>query len=201
MDVLLVESHPGLGCQAERELERAGHRVLRCTTDDGRVPCTGLHDDGPCPIDDHDVAVAVVARLGRDLRPAEHGALCAARHRIPVITTGDVTEAGVLASIASPAVGDIVGAAERAAVDGHAHVAAVVRDLLALGVVAPDELGGPSPALVVEVDRAPRRLVMTLRVRPDEPREAAMVKSAAEALRRHDPHVAVIDVRVEHTVR
>lgn len=199
MDVLLVESHPGLGCQARRELEAAGHSVVSCFGDDLRTPCGGLVDEGDCPLDTHEVEVAVVARLGPELHAGEHGALCAARHRIPIVGTGDTVDPGALAPVLIPVEGDLAGAVERAAESGSRHAAAVVRQLLSDGVLGRDDLVHDGSARVaIDVRRARRRLVMTVWLRDGDQREASIVRAAIEALRAYDPNAAVIDVRVRH---
>lgn len=198
MDVLLVESHVGLGRQAERELQAAGHRVLHCVSEDMSGPCVGLSDRVECPLDRYDVAAAVIARVGDPLRAGEHGAICAARHRIPLVTAPDVTELGSLEGLADTWSVDVVRSVELAAASGTRHEAAVLRDLLTLGVVGRDDVEGDDAPVAISVEREPRRLVLTVWLPEGDGREAGIVKSATEALRRYDPHVSVIDVHVRH---
>lgn len=199
MDVLLVESEPGLGADAARILSGAGHSVVRCVTGNEVGPCVGLADSGLCPLDHHEISVAVVARAAGELRPGEHGALCAARYRIPVVTTTDEAGTAPLAPIATPAGDDLLASVERAASSGSRHTAAVLRDLLRLGVVSRDDVEGENPKVAISVERSPRRLSMTIWLHPGDERASAIVKSATEALRRHDPHVAVVDVSVHRS--
>ena len=197
MKVLMVESHPGMGWSAARRLEQAGHSVAYCDTRDTGVPCRGLDGIGVCPLDD-DVSVAVVARFGGDLHAGEHGALCAARQRIPIVTTAPHVDAGPFSALATAAGHDLVGACERAAESGARHAAAVERELVRLGVVAGGELVGDDPEVAVDVRRGHRKLSMRLRVPEGDRREPAIVKAATEALRRYDGYTPVIDVSVVH---
>src|SRR5689334_2289418 len=79
----MLESHPGVGYEAIAELTRAGHTVERCDTADRRYPCRGLAGAGRCPLDEY-VDVAVLAQEAGVDR-VEHGAICAARSRVPVV--------------------------------------------------------------------------------------------------------------------
>lgn len=194
--VLLLESEIGAAEGTDAVLTAAGHRVVRCDTLTGS-PCRGLDADGECPLDGEPVDVAVIVHEHGPLQPGEHGALCAARRRVPIVSTGFLGGRTPLGNLARPAGIDLVAACEQAATDGRRHAAAVCRDLVALGVLTEAEVG-PGGAVAVEVRREPRRLAMTLRVPEGDRREPAIVKSAAEALRRYDPMAPVIDVRVVH---
>lgn len=193
--MLLLESSRGVGFHAAEELERAGHTVLRCDSRTAGVPCRGLESQGMCPLDE-EVSVAVVAHAGEELSPGEHGALCAARQRIPIVVTTDVVEPGVFSSLATPAAGDLAAAVERAAASGAAHAAAVRRDLLALGVLSRADLEGDASQVAIDVRRETNRLVMTVWTHDGDTRSGEIVKAATEALRRYDPHMDVIDVRL-----
>lgn len=208
MDVLLIESHPGLGRGAADRLRSAGHRVFRCVDEvppetatapeDASIvapPCRGLAEGGSCPMDETSLDAAVLVRVGPELRAGEHGAICAARHRIPIVMAGDASGAG-LSPTEVTLLSDLPAAVERAASSGSVHASAVTRELLELGVVARDELEGETPAVVVQVERSPRRLVLTLWLHEDDVRQAELVRAAGQALRSFDPHVAVIDVVV-----
>lgn len=138
--------------------------------------------------------VAVVARVDGELRPAEHGALCATRQRVPLVLVGDGAAAHPYGSFAWPAGDDLLAACETAAASGAAHAAAVRRDLLSLGVVDREEL----ETIGIEVQRETKRLVLRVHLPEGNPREAAVVKAAAEALRRYDAETPVIDVVVVH---
>ena len=72
------------------------------------------------------------------------------------------------------------------------------RELLINGVLSPDDIDGPDGRFSFEVRREPRRLRLTVHAPADEPRLAAITKSAHEALRRFDQWAPVIDVVVAH---
>jgi hypothetical protein len=196
MRVLLLESEIGAAAGTDAVLTEAGHQVLRCDTVTG-APCRGLDDGGACPLDGDGVDVAVLVHRHGALQPSEHGALCAARRRVPVVSTGYLGGGTPLGNLARPAGVDLVAACEAAARDGRRHAEAVRRDLVALGVVAASDVEPDGPC-AVDVRREPKRLAMTLRLPAGDRRESAMVKAAAESLRRYDPMVPVIDVRVVH---
>lgn len=199
MDVLLIESHPGLARDAQARLRAAGHRVFRCTDEapEGDVgsPCRGLRDGGRCPLDETALDAAVLVRVGSELRTGEHGAICAARHRIPLVVAGDASSAG-LAPVEVTLLDDLPDAVERAAASGAAHASAVVRELLSLGIIARHELEGERPSIVVQVSRSPRRLALTLWLVDGDPRQPELVRSARQALRAFDPDAPVTDVLV-----
>lgn len=194
MKVLLVEGAPGAGAPAESQLSEAGHTVIGCEPADPSSPCRGLEAVGDCPLDAGDIDVAVVSRAGGDLTPSERGALCAARHRIPVVVDGDPHHAISFGPGTHMAGADLVAACTEAATSGVAHVAAVRRELLMAGVVTPDEVDGPDASISFEVQREPRRLRLVVKAPEGHPRLASITKSAAEALRRFDQVTAVIDV-------
>jgi hypothetical protein len=197
MKVLLVEGAPGIGAPAENQLRAAGHTVVGCEPAEPSSPCRGLEAVGDCPLDGLDIDVAVVSRASGDLAPSERGALCAARHRIPVVVSGNPRHAISFGPGTHTAGSDLVAACEQAARSGVAHVAAIRRELLIAGVVTADDVDGPNQRVSFEVRREPRRLRLVVRAPQDEPRLASITKSAAEALRRFDPHTSVIDVVAE----
>jgi hypothetical protein len=90
LDVLVVESHPGVGAAAVKRLEAAGHRVHRCYDDRDRgFPCRGLATPSACPIEGH-VDVALAMRTGFAPAPThfEEGVPCAIRAGIPIVEHG-----------------------------------------------------------------------------------------------------------------
>lgn len=194
MKVLLVEGAPGVGAAAEAELRAAGHAVVGCEPNEPSSPCRGLEAIDDCPLDRGDVDVAVVSRAGTDFTHAERGALCAARHRIPVVLTGNPRHAvsfGPGTHVAGP---NLVAACDTASRSGVAHVAAIRRDLLMAGVVQPAEVDGDDATVSFSVTREPRRLRLVVRAPEGDARLPSITKSAAEALRRFDPWASVIDV-------
>jgi len=150
-----------------------------------------------CPLDHGDIGVAVVSRSGSDFTASERGALCAARHRVPVVITGNPRHAvsfGPGTHLAGP---DLVGAVGTAARSGLAHATAVRRELLMSGVVTPDDVNGDRPRVVFTVRREPARLRLVVSGEAAEDELHAVTKAAAEALRRFDPYTKVIDISVE----
>jgi hypothetical protein len=52
LDVLVIESQHGAGRDAARDLEGAGHRIVRCFGEhDSGFPCRGIADAGGCPVE------------------------------------------------------------------------------------------------------------------------------------------------------
>ena len=194
MKVLLVEGQMAAAAAAEHELREHGHSIEVCAPADQSAPCKGLEAAGRCPLDAGDIDVAVVGRAGGPLGADERGALCAARHRVPVVVAGDPHDAVSFGPGTHLAHDDLVGTCERAARSGDAHVAAIRRELLMSTVVLPVDVDVENPPISFQVRREPRRLRLEVHAPADEPRLPAIVKAAGEALRRFDPHTPVIDV-------
>lgn len=199
MKVLVVEAQPGGADEARAVLTAAGHTVLGCDTPEPHAPCRGLSTVGACPLDEHDVDVAVVHHTGRDLAVSERGALCAARARIPVVVDGDYRRSVSFGPGTFVAGVDLVDACAAAAGSGMAHAAAVRRDLLCAGVIDTDDVTGARPRVGFHVERSPKRLRLVIDVPAGDPRTPNITKAAAEALRRFDTKASVIDVVVEHS--
>lgn len=197
MKVLLVEGEPGAADDAEAVLRAAGHRVTGCQAADPSVPCRGLDHLADCPLDADDIDVAVVGRVGGPLTVMERGALCASRRRIPVVVAGDPRRAVSFGPGTHLARTDLVGACERAAASGDAHVAAVRRSLIMSGVLTVDDVDADPPTVAFQIRREPNRLRLVVATSPDDTRRPGITKAAAEALRRFDPYTKVIDVVVE----
>jgi hypothetical protein len=195
--VLLLESHPGVANGTVTELMAAGHTIVRCDTPDRRYPCRGFASTGDCPLDEHvDVAV-MVQEPG--CNQVEHGAVCAIRSRVPVVeidAVDDTHEVPTMlwTSVPSPRV---LEECERAAGDGQWHAQAVCDRLVALGVVTPAELAGPSRVVTISVERDGDRLLMRVVLAESaRDREAEILRAATHALREFDRRVGVIDVVV-----
>jgi hypothetical protein len=195
MRVLILESHPGVASDAVGELRAAGHTIARCDSADHRFPCRGLSAGGECPLDEHvDVAV-LVQELGT--HHVEHGAICAARSRVPVLRV-DPADVGrpSLNTWTTAAGPDLLSECERAARDGGAHVRAVAERLTGLGVLEESDLGHGG-TVVIDVTREADRLRMTIDLAGAAlDREAEIVRAASLALRDFDGRPAVIDVVV-----
>jgi hypothetical protein len=178
-------------------MTEAGHTIVRCDTADRRSPCRGLVAGGECALDEHvDVAV-LVQEIGTC--HVEHGAVCAARSRVPVV---EVDGAGIaqrfpLTSWTSVAGPGLLDECERAAHDGHAHAQAVEDRLVVLGVVTPAELDPLDGTVAIAVRRGANRLRMTIELADSmRDRRTEIVRAATQALRDFDPRPAVIDVAV-----
>ncbi len=195
MRVLVLESHPGVAHDAELALVECGHSIVRCDTPDRRYPCRGLAFGGECPLDQH-VDVAVLAQ--EPGTPAmEHGALCAARARVPVVELGMGSPAHrqPLAMWTYSTPDDLIADCERAAHDGRVHAEAVVGRLLATGVLWPEEIA--RGIVDITVGREENRLLMTIQLSGSaRSRRAEIVRAATEALRRFDPRPTVIDIAI-----
>ena len=196
MRVLVLESHPGVARDAEVALVQSGHSIVRCDTADRRYPCRGLAAGGECPLDEH-VDVAVLAQeLGTD--HLEHGALCAARARVPIVELGTPppTQQQPLPMWTHSSVDDLVPACEQAAHDGRAHAEAVVGRLLETGVLWPEEIA--RGVVDIAVERDGNRLLMTIQLSGwARSRRGEIVRAATEALRRFDTRPTVIDIAVQ----
>ncbi len=135
LDVLLIESHPGVATSRAEELEVAGHRVHRCWAptverghaDDGREPCTGVTGSG-CPIDAGvDVALLVRRGVSPRVRVTESGVGCAIRAGVPVVEDGAVALDPFGPYIARRAGTDVARACEQAVDEVWSQVEATLR--------------------------------------------------------------------------
>jgi hypothetical protein len=201
MRILMLESHAGVGDDAVAMLTEVGHTIERCEAGDRRFPCRGLAGEDVCPLDEY-VDVAVLAQEpGVDY--LEHGAVCAARERVPVVEIEPAhahlrLPASVWTSAAGPSLAE---ECERAARDGTAHAQAVAKRLVALGVIARDQLEGEDATLSIAVERGTNRLLMTIGLGDqNRDRRTEIVRAATQALRDFDQRVPVIDIVIQNTV-
>jgi hypothetical protein len=198
MRILMLESHPGVANAAVAKLTEAGCTIVRCDTADRRSPCRGLAAGGECPLDEHvDVAV-LVQEVGT--HHLEHGAVCAARSRVPVVEVDgvDVAERFPIRSWTSAsASSDLIDACEKAARDGRGHAEVVKDRLVVLGVVTLAELEEPAGMVAIAVERGANRLRMTIELADSmRDRQTEIVRAASQALRDFDRRPAVIDIAV-----
>ena len=100
MEVLLIESSPGVASTLQQRLLRDGHDVVSCNDSHGG-PCRGVDSHDSCPMERH-IDVAILARE-RGAAPSlnEMGSVCALTHRVPLVTLypGDEFGPGVSAEI------------------------------------------------------------------------------------------------------
>lgn len=180
MKLLLIESRPGVATDLRCELEHAGHDVSSCYDADTNSPCRGVHEPSSCPLESRHVDLAVVARpRGEPDSLFEMGAVCAERHRSPVIHVDP--------TIPPRDVDTIVRRAAAAGKDRiEAAYSAVVRAALS-----------SKPVTTVETSREPARVQVTLSVDSSDPHiRARLADNARAAVRAFDPFVSVIDVAV-----
>ena len=177
MDVLLIESSPGIAASLQHRLIRDGHDVVSCNDSHGG-PCRGVERSESCPLEQH-IDIAVLARE-RDTAPSinEMGSVCALRHRVPLVTLypGDEFGPGVSTEIAA-------AVARRELEAGY--VAAIRRQL---GHIVGD----------ITVVREHSRIHATLAVSEVANAQAItwIADRAREAIRDHDRHTPVIDVSI-----
>jgi hypothetical protein len=177
MDVLVIESSPGIATTLQHRLVRDGHEVISCNDSHGG-PCRGVESNEACPMTSH-IDLAILARE-RGAAPSlnEMGSVCALRHRVPMVTLYPGDEFGPGAST------EIAAAVARREVE--AGYAAAVRRQLRHGVQD------------VSVSREHQRVHVTLTIA--ESMSALTISRlsnrARQAVREHDRNARVIDVSV-----
>jgi hypothetical protein len=177
MDVLLIESSPGIAATLQHRLVRDGHEVHSCNDSHGG-PCTGVESSESCPLD-HNVDIAVLARE-RAAAPSlnEMGSVCALKRRVPLLTLYPGDEFGPGAST------EIAAAVAQREVEAG-YVAAVRRQL---GHIVGD----------ITVVREHSRIHVTLTISEvaDAQAISMIADRARQAVREHDRHTPVVDVSV-----
>jgi hypothetical protein len=177
MEVLLIESSPGVAISLQRRLARDGHEVITCNDSQGG-PCRGIESDQSCPMERH-IDVAILARQ-RSAAPSlnEMGSVCAMQHRVPLVTLypGDEFGPGVSTEIAA--------AVARRQVEAG-YVAAVRRQL---GHGVED----------ITVMREHQRIHVTITVGTSMSAQTIgrLVDRARQAVHEHDRHAPVVDISV-----
>jgi hypothetical protein len=177
MEVLVIESSPGIADTLQHRLVRDGHNAITCNDAHGG-PCKGVDSPDTCPLMNH-IDLAVLARQrGAERSLNEMGAVCAAQHRVPMVTLypGDEFGPGVSTEIAA--------AVARRAVE--AEYAAVVRQHLQHDV---DD---------IEVERDYQRVHVTIGIAAPMSALAMhrLSDRARQAVRDYDFHTPVIDISV-----
>jgi hypothetical protein len=180
MDVLLIESSPGIATTLQHRLIHDGHEVISCNDSHGG-PCRGVESGDACPMEMH-IDVAVLARE-RDAAPSlnEMGSVCAIRHRVPLVTLYPGDEFGPGAST------EIAAAVARREVEAG-YVAAVRREL---GHAVDD----------ITVLREHQRIHVSLSVSTATDAQAVsrLADRARHAVREHDRTTPVVDISVVMT--
>ena len=177
MDVLVIESSPGIATTLQNRLTRDGHEVISCNDSHGG-PCRGVESNGNCPMEQH-IDVAILARE-RDAEPSlnEMGSVCALRHRVPLVTLYPGDEFGPGAST------EIAAAVARREVE--AGYVAAVRRHLRHGV---DD---------ITATREFQRVHVTITVDKEMSAQTIgrLADRARQAVREHDAHTPVVDISV-----
>ncbi|MEP7046795.1 MAG: hypothetical protein ABI949_08955 [Ilumatobacteraceae bacterium] len=177
MDVLVIESSPGVSTTLQHRLIRDGHEVISCN-DSHDGPCRGVESNGSCPMTKH-VDFAVLARqhgTGHSLN--EMGSVCALRHHVPLVTLYPGDEFGPRLST------EIAVAAARREVEAG-YVAAVRRQVKS-GI---DD---------VDVERKYNRIRVTITVAKwlSEQTVGRLVDRVRQAVREYDSHTPMLDISV-----
>jgi hypothetical protein len=177
MDVLVIESSPGIAATLEHRLVRDGHEVISCNDSHGG-PCRGVESNDACPLANH-IDVAILARQ-RGAVPSlnEMGSVCALRHRVPLVTLYPGDEFGPGPST------EIAAAVARREVE--AGYAAAVRRQLRHGV----------RDIAVLRDHQRVHVTLTIAESMSALTISRLSNRARQAVREHDRYVPVIDVSV-----
>jgi hypothetical protein len=177
MDVLVIESSPGIAQTLEHRLTRDGHEVISCNDSHGG-PCRGVESNEACPMSSH-IDVAILARE-RGAAPSlnEMGSVCAMQHRVPLVTLYPGDEFGPGPST------EVAAAVARREVE--AGYVAAVRQQLKHGVED------------IRVAREFDRVHITIGVARSLSAQtiSRLTDRARQAVREHDPYTAVIDISV-----
>jgi hypothetical protein len=177
MQVLLIESSPGVAATLEQRLIRDGHEVLSCNDSHGG-PCRGVESHESCPMGRH-IDVAVLARE-HDAVPSlnEMGSVCAHRHRVPLVTLypGDEFGPGIATEIAA--------AVARRRIE--ARYAAAVRH----------ELGHRVDDVIVHREHQRIHVTVSVDKATSHDTDGTIADRARQAVRRYDATTPVIDVSV-----
>ncbi|MFM8531051.1 MAG: hypothetical protein ACKOD2_15525 [Ilumatobacteraceae bacterium] len=81
-----MESTPGNAREVTDWLQSAGHETLTCFDAPVGFGCRGVTNHDDCPLDEHTDAALLVRDLdGSGHTLTEMGAMCALRHRVPVV--------------------------------------------------------------------------------------------------------------------
>jgi hypothetical protein len=197
MDVLVLESESGAADSTIEKLTRGGHRIFRCHAPaQPEFPCRALAGEGPCPLSDPGVDVAVTVRAHPDTRPTlrEDGVACALRARVPLVVAGRAM-LNPYEEWADEVVedGDVVAACERVVSTPSRDHSEVARDALRETVRRRAGSAGGADAVVWR-DRS--RLRVRLEGVDDLDRSVRGMAAAdvAAALRAFDAQISKIDI-------
>jgi hypothetical protein len=176
MQVLLIESSPGAAKTLHNRLIRDGHEVVSCNDSRGG-PCRGVEANNSCPLQNH-IDVAILARRDASAPTLnEMGAVCADRHRVPVVELYPGDEFG-------PGESAVVAAAlARRRVEAQ-YVMAIRHEM---GHAVDD----------IKVEREHGRIHVTLTAAPSSSATlSTLADKARKAVREYDANVPVVDISV-----
>jgi hypothetical protein len=197
MNALVLETEPNAADATIQQLTNAGHRVFRCHEPvKPEFPCRALAGEGPCPLSDPGVDVAVTVRTHPDTRPTlrEDGVACALRAHVPLVVAGRIM-VNPYEEWADEVVenGDVVAACERVVSALSRDHSEVARDALREAVRRRAGFAGDADALVWRDGR--RLRVQLYGVEDlDESVRGMVAADVAGALRAFDAHVPKIDI-------
>lgn len=195
MRVLLVESCPGTSDEVRIQLADAGHEVVECF-DDKAPLCVGIDDGRRCPMNNQvDVAVAVRVPGDGAAKLHEMGAVCAIRHRVPLVEYPGL-ETSPFHGRATATNGDVLAALDDAVSNGSPHAIAATNALRQL----PHLVGRDQQGIYATAERDGARLHLTVHLPDDLEANVAghAVTAMIRAVRAYDPYIPVIDVSMAH---
>jgi hypothetical protein len=196
MRILLVESHPGVGCQAAELLQAAGHEVATCHDESSGSPCRVFDEPSTCPLEHGAVDVALVVHESGSVATApESGVGCARRARVPVVVCS--RSGHPFGPFVSEVQDDVVSAVEDAVRGRMPEHEKAARDMV---LAAPAFGHHDKSAVDVEVRRDRERLKVRVVVPASVPvgYDPSLADRAVRGVRSFDRMAAIIDAAVEH---
>ena len=197
MDVLVLESESRAADPTIVKLTSRGHRIFRCHEPaQPEFPCRALAGEGPCPLSDPGIDVAVTVRTHLDTCPAvrEDGVACALRAHVPLVVSGrDMLNPYEEWADEVVEDGDVVAACDRVVCAPSRDHSEVACDALREAVRRRAGSAGDADALVWrDHDRLRVRLEGVDDL--DRPSRGLAVAEVAAALRAFDAHIPKIDI-------
>lgn len=192
MRVLLVDGDHREGDVVAAQLSERGHDVVRCFGPDDTHLCRGVALRQECPVDSGAVDVALLVRSEEGTpQLREMGAVCALRHRLPVVEARDRGEPPFSGWVTPTGAGVVEAVEAVVADDLHGHVAAVEAVLVDVPAVV---RSGAVPGVRVRHDAGRLLLTLTVPADMDEADRTSVMTWAVRGLRDYDPYQSVCDV-------